>query len=250
MKVSLINYTGFGHPDPLFAARLLAYTKATRLEQGDEGFAAFLAMPESEILSQVAYVSDTIRSSWEFVDFQFQITGVTRAFTHQFVRTRTASYAQQTQRMVDASKMGVVMPESVAAHPKAKAAWEQGALTMMEAYKEMQKEGIPNQDARGILPTNIETSITAKLNLRTLADLVGKRQNIRAQGEYAEVAQKMAQLVLGVMPWAELFLYPPRTQTPALDAALRALLGDRSPTDVPEIAAALKEVDRLKATWG
>lgn len=250
MKVSLINYTGFGHPDPLFAAKLLAYTKATRLEQGDDGFAKFMALPEAELEEQLAYIANTLRSSWEFVDFQFQITGVTRAFTHQFVRTRHGSYAQQTQRMIDASAAPVEMPASIANNPAARQAWEQAVTTMMEAYKEIQEAGVANQDARGILPTNITTSITAKFNLRTLADLVGKRQNLRAQGEYAEVAKQMAARVLEVMPWTLPFLYPDRIATPALDALLRGVLGDRSPTDVPEVATALKEVDKLKATWG
>lgn len=250
MKVSLINYTGFGHPNPLFAAALLVYTKNTRLEQGEEGFAKFLAMSAEELQPQLDYISNTLRSSWEFIDFQFQIVGVTRAFTHQFVRTRTASYAQQAQRVVDLSSVGVQMPETVAKNTTARAAWEQATTTIMEAYKEMQDAGIPNQDCRGIVPTNILTNITAKINLRTLADLVGKRQNLRAQGEYAEVAQQMAERVLEVMPWVRPFLYPERTATPALDKLLKEALGDSGPLDKPELNEALKELDKLKGVWG
>lgn len=250
MKVSLINYTGFGHPDPLFAAKLLAYTKATRLEQGEDGFAKFLAMSEEELRPQLEYIAGTLRSSWEFVDFQFQINGVTRAFTHQFVRTRTASYAQQAQRVVDLSDVGVQMPDTVANNPAARQAWERAVAVIKEAYSEMQQAGIPNQDCRGIVPTNILTNITAKINLRTLADLVGKRQNLRAQGEYADVVRGMVKCVLEVMPWAEPFLYPDRLATPALDTILRDALGDSGPLDKPEVNEALKELDKLKGTWG
>ena len=250
MKVSLIYYTGMGMADPLFGARLLAYTKATRMEQGEEGFASFLAKPAADLKEELAYIANTIRSSWEFIDFHFQVTGVTRAFTHQLVRTRTGSYAQQTQRMIDASGAAVEMPESVRNNPVARAAWEQGVTTMMEAYREMQGAGIPNQDARGILPTNVHTSIIVKFNLRTLADIVGKRENLRAQGEYADVARAMAREAIEVMPWITPFLYPERKATPALDALLKEVLGDRSPTDVPGVAAALKDVDKLKETWG
>ena len=251
MKVSLINYTGFGHPNPMFAAALLAYTKNTRLEQGEDGFARFLAMSPAELEPELKYIAGTLRSSWEFVDFQFQINGVTRAFTHQFVRTRTASYAQQAQRVVDLSDADVMMPSTVLeAGGAVMAAWDDAVSQIKKSYKTMQQAGIPNQDCRGIVPTNILTNITAKINLRTLADLVGKRQNLRAQGEYADVVRGMVKCVLEVMPWVEQFLYPERTNTPALDALLKEALGNRSPIDAPEVNAALKELDTLKGVWG
>lgn len=250
MKVSLINYTGFGHSNPMFAAALLAYTKNTRLEQGEDGFARFLAMTPEELELELKYIAGTLRSSWEFVDFHFQINGVTRAFTHQFVRTRTASYAQQAQRVVDLSGAQVMMPATIAASPEASAAWNQAVAAIQHAYKTGQQHGAPNQDCRGIIPTNILTNICAKINLRTLADLVGKRQNLRAQGEYADVVREMAARVLEVMPWVQPFLYPERTSTPALDALLKKELGNRSPIDAPEVNAALKELDTLKGTWG
>lgn len=250
MKVSLINYTGFGHPNPNFAAALLVYTKNTRLEQGEEGFAKFLAMSAQELEPELKYIANTLRSSWEFIDFHFQINGVTRAFTHQFVRTRTASYAQQAQRVVDLSNAEVLMPPLVAADPQAADLWNAAINTIQSTYQQLQSRGIPNQDCRGIVPTNILTNICAKINLRTLADLVGKRQNLRAQGEYAEVVKEMAARVLEVMPWCQPFLYPERTSTPALDALLKEALGDRSPVDAPAVNAALKELDTLKGIWG
>lgn len=250
MKVTLINYTGFGHPDPLFAAKLLAYTKNTRLEQGEEGFARFLAMSAEELQPELDYIAKTLRSSWEFVDFQFQITGVTRAFTHQFVRTRTASYAQQAQRVVDLSGVGVLKPHTVAANPEAEAVWDETIAAITAGYSKLQALGIPNQDCRGLAPTNILTNITAKINLRTLADLVGKRQNLRAQGEYAEVVKAMAACALEVMPWVRPFLYPDRLATPALDKILADKLGDRSPVEDAQLNDALKELDTLKGIWG
>lgn len=250
MKVSLINYTGFGHPNPMFAAALLAYTKNTRLEQGEDGFNRFLAMSAEELEPELKYIAGTLRSSWEFVDFQFQINGVTRAFTHQFVRTRTASYAQQAQRVVDLSSADVLKPQLVADDDQASEIWDHAVNVIHSTYKQLQSRGIPNQDCRGIVPTNILTNITAKINLRTLADLVGKRQNLRAQGEYADVVRGMVKCVLEVMPWVEPFLYPERTNAPALDAILKEALGNRSPIDVPDVNAALKELDTLKGTWG
>src|SRR4051812_1582937 len=103
MKVSIIDHTGAGSGDPYYAAKLLIYTKNTRLTQGEDTRAKVAAMSEQAILADLDYIAKTIRSSWEFVDYTFEITGVTRAFTHQFVRTRTGSYAQQAQRVADMS---------------------------------------------------------------------------------------------------------------------------------------------------
>lgn len=248
-KVSLINYTGFGHPDKLFAARLLAYTKNTRLQQHPNGMGKFADMPEDELMKEIHAISMTLRSSWEFVDYTFQITGVTRAFTHQLVRTRTGTYAQQAMRVVDMGTFDTLVPENVK-HVGAEGDWNYLMEKISDTYCKLQAMGVPNQDCRGVLPTNIETNIIAKFNLRTMADLIGKRKNLRTQGEYADVAVQMEECILKVHPWAEEFLNPKRTQTPAIDAIMKRLLGDHSPVEKPEINAALKELDNLKGIWG
>jgi flavin-dependent thymidylate synthase len=259
MKVELINFTGT--PDPLFAPRLLAYTKNTRLTQGGESRARYFAMSLEELMPELTYMANTLRSSWEFIDYTFEITGVTRAFTHQFVRTRTGSYAQQAQRVVDMSGFEYLTPnafmgddpDSPEANDKALAkleVYQDCMATIAASYSQLVEMGAAKQDARGLLPTNIHTNIIAKFNLRTMADLAGKRDNARAQGEYVDVYRAMAQCVLDVHPWAESFLYPERLSTPALEKILAEVLGDRSPIDCPLINDALKELDKLKATWG
>lgn len=250
MKVELIDYTGCGHDDPAdYAARLLIYTKNTRLEQ-TASRAHINSWPFSRVDEELKYIATTIRSSWEFVDYTFQISGVTRAFTHQFVRTRTGSYAQQSQRSVDlAGGFEYVTPPSVKAL-FAEVPYHGAMRMILEGYRKLRELGVPTEDARGVLPTNVSTNIIAKFNLRTMADLAGKRDNLRAQGEYTEVYKEMGSLVQQVHPWTTAFLYPERSRTPALDAILKTALAGRTPAQVPEINTALKELDSLKAVWG
>jgi flavin-dependent thymidylate synthase len=250
MKVTLINYVGLGHPDPLFAAKLLVYTKNTRLTQGEETRQRIFAMTMEELRPELEYISNTLRSSWEFLDYTFEIQGVSRAFTHQFVRTRTGTYAQQAQRVVDMSGFGYTTPEAFKDDVQKLALYQDTMAVIAGAYGELVEMGAAKQDARGLLPTNVETNILAKFNLRTLADLVGKRDNARAQGEYVDVIRGVASSILSVHPWVHPFLYPDRLATPSLDKILMELLGDRSPVDLPHINDALKEIDKLKATWG
>src|SRR5688500_17889993 len=171
-KVTLISYTGHGHPDPLYAAKLLAYTKNTRLEQNSETLGNFFSMSEDDLLKELDYISKTIRSSWEFVDYTFQINGVTRAFTHQLVRTRTGSYAQQAQRVVKLTDIQVTTPDTIKNNPRAYNVWDKHVCSQDEAYQALIDLGIPAQDARGMLMTAVQTNIIMKANLRTMADLL------------------------------------------------------------------------------
>jgi flavin-dependent thymidylate synthase len=253
-SVKIIDYTGAESRDPLYAARLLLYTKSTRLGQGDAQREKFRTMPEEHVISELGYVADTIRSSWEFVDYVFEIQAVTRAFTHQLVRTRTASYAQEAQRVVDMSQFDALKPSTVievdTRTGDGMSRWDELMEEIAATYQYYQAEGVANQDCRGMLPTNVQTNIIMKANLRTMADILAKRKNLRAQGEYADVARAMEAEILRIHPWADPFINPVRDRTPALDAILTRLLGSASPIDKPEINAALKELDRLKAVWG
>jgi flavin-dependent thymidylate synthase len=195
MKVELLSCT----PDAL---KLLLGTKDVRLSA--EG--AVDNMTEEEKLDHLAYMRDTIKSSWEFVDYTFKISGVTRAFTHQLVRTRTGSYAQQTQRAVDVRDHEVVEPEVVAGHDSTHRIWADAVRVVMDGYGRLMDLGVAPQDARGLLPTHVTTTILAKFNLRTLHDMALVRLCTRTQGEYQHVFRAMKREVTRVHPWAGEFI--------------------------------------------
>lgn len=235
MKVTLIDYTGKGILTPAavpaeeahisaearHAANVLVFTKSTRLEMKPELMDEIANRPWSEIEKELDYMSRTIPSSWEFVDYTFLITDVTRAFTHQFVRTRTGSYAQQTMRVLNVSGWDYATGPglrcfeqnylsqdlSCVSRVENPRDWYDREMNMIQmTYQEMIKAGVPVEDARGILPTNILTNIAAKFSLRTLCDLVRKRSSSRTQGEYRDVLDGMKSEVVRVHPWAVKFL--------------------------------------------
>ena len=191
MNVKLINYTKN-------ALETLLYTKNTRL-QGKVTFDDIVEWPEDKKMEHFNYMLDTIQSSFEFVDYTFEISGVTRAFTHQLVRTRTGSYAQESQRTVDVRESDVINTSRDPMYDKI-------ADAILESYASMIDSGIPAQDARGILPTNIATSIICKFDLRTLHNMALLRLCTRTQGEYQNVFKQMVQAVCLVHPWVSDFL--------------------------------------------
>jgi len=196
MKVELISYT----PDAL---ELLLFTKNTRL-QGVEDMEGLKALPMEEKLEHLAYMRDTIKSSWEFVNYVFKISGVTRAFTHQLVRTRTASYAQEAMRVVDASKADWLTPPG--ANEEQMESFDLSMEQSISDYSQLVEMGMPRQDARGVIPTNIQTSVMMNANLRTLHQMAELRLCKRTQGEYQDVFKAMKAAVVAVHPWAEEFI--------------------------------------------
>jgi flavin-dependent thymidylate synthase len=195
MKVELLSYT----PDAL---NLLLRTKGTRLAHDDDP----ANWNDEKKAEHLAYMRDTIKSSWEFVDYVFRIEDVTRAFTHQLVRTRTGSYAQEAMRVIDASGFGYLTPPSVAGRTDSESMWHEVMGEIDDAYGFLIHLGVPRQDARGVLPTNVLTSIIGKFNLRTLNNMAELRLCTRTQGEYQNVFREMRRLVIEVHPWAADFI--------------------------------------------
>jgi thymidylate synthase (FAD) len=225
MNVTLLRYD----PDAL---DLLVMTKQTRLGFTPAELNEVKGWSMAQKLSELNYMLGTIESSWEFADYVFLITGVSRAFTHQFVRTREGSYAQQSQRTVNMEGFDYIVtgpltinhsgPEvhSQASHSYAGSYPDDSptgsggpsreyhdAMAMInEAYHNLTALGVPPQDARGILPTNVSTAIVGKFNLRTLSHMAALRLCTRTQGEYQDVFKAMRAAVVAVHPWAEPFL--------------------------------------------
>lgn len=207
MEVKLIDYTGSGSPDPSrHAANVLVFTKSTRLNMQPGLMDEIAAKPWEEVESELAYMANTIPSSWEFISYTFLINGVTRAFTHQFVRTRTGSYAQQTMRVLDVDGWDYLTGPSIACSKERSKNYETAMRHIAEEYNWQINNGTKIEDARGILPTNILTNIVAKFDLRTFSDTQRKRASTRTQGEYRDVIDAMRAEVLRVHPWATMFL--------------------------------------------
>jgi flavin-dependent thymidylate synthase len=251
MKAELIDYTGMGMADPMWAAKKLVYIKSTRLERSKENRdRIFNELEGDELQSELDYIVNTIRSSWEFVHFNWDLTGASRACVDQILRTRHGSYAVQAMRVVDMGSFGYVTPPTVRGDPEALVIWDDHMKETALVYQALQRRGIPNQDCRGVIPMNAETNATIEWNLRTFVDIVGKRENLRAQGEYQDVVRELKRTVYEVMPWVKSFCEPDRLKTPALIEILTRELGNAGPLDKPLLNQALKEVDMLKAVWG
>lgn len=204
---TLIDYTGAGRPDQhRHAADMLVFSKSTRLKMEPGLLDRIKAMSDDELRAELDYMAGTIPSSWEMIDVTFLISDVSRAAAQQITRTRTGSYAMQSQRVTDVREAGAVNP--LAKNDPNRRAYNGALEQSFSQYETLVESGVPLQDARGVLPINARCNLMAKYNFRSFVELMQARASLRVQGEYADLAQDMKAEVLRAWPWAEAFFRP------------------------------------------
>ena len=198
MKVTLISHT----PDPLKVLYL-----AARTCYSPEPPSQMEIPSEEKIKKIIKNVYDRGHESvLEHVSFTFALEGVSRAMTHQLVRHRLASYSQQSQRYVRMKKE-VVVPESI----KKRGFFEEFSKEIeriFSLYERMIENGIPEEDARYILPNATTSNIVVTMNLRELIHVAGLRLCFRAQWEIRRAVALMKWEVKKVNPFLSSFLVP------------------------------------------
>lgn len=199
--VKAIEWTGM--PSSQVAARLLAFTKNTRLSMSPEGFDEWMDRPWEDIDNELTYMVATLPSSWEFVSVTFFIGEVSRACAQQITRTRTASYAMQAQRVVDVRDAGYHVPESL--NEEGQERFREMANQSIANYAAMLDEGMKPEDARELLPIGMHSNIVVRHNLRSLVDLVSKRKSLRVQSEYRGIISQMEAETKRIWPWSGRF---------------------------------------------
>lgn len=151
-------------------------------------------------------------STVEHLNFTFSIEGVSRALLAQLTRHRVGfAYSVQSQRYVkfsSYSKSGgfdYVIPEKV----KAKGLVEEYEIAMGKIqgmYDELIELGIPQEDARSVLPQSATCNLVLTVNLRAALDFYKKRRKgAGAQFEITQLAEAIKDKIVSVEPWVESF---------------------------------------------
>lgn len=129
-------------------------------------------------------------SVFEHIYFTFKIEGISRACSHQLVRHRHCSFTQRSQRYCSEDGFEYVTPPTMS------------DSTMMcdieditDWYRYYQDKGVPNEDARYILPNACTTELYLSCNLRELIHIANERLCTKAQWEIRELIKEMVSLV-------------------------------------------------------
>lgn len=159
--------------------------------------AAMCRMYEGTITHSLGDISDREREHYweqvskthlkaplEAVDLHFFIEGVTRSFTHQMVRQRTAVYAQESMRFAVKEQIAARPGPGIYNNRTTRQLWESQMKNTWDKYNALIANGVPAEDARGILPHDTLTRLHYKTNLRNLLEHAGNRLCTQAQFEW------------------------------------------------------------------
>ena len=137
----------------------------------------------------------------EHAVFSFAVEGVSRALTHQLVRHRLASFAQQSQRYVNFdSGFAYETPPAIAARPELNESFDQAMSAAAAAYRELRQAGVAAEDARFVLPNAAHSRIVITMNARELRHFFRLRCCRRSQWEIRSLATAMLKEVSAVAP--------------------------------------------------
>ncbi|MEI6509320.1 MAG: FAD-dependent thymidylate synthase [bacterium] len=136
----------------------------------------------------------------EHASFTFVASGLSRVCSHQLVRHRLASFAQQSQRYLPIQDGKPMIPPSVRRHDQARRLFEEACASAQDRYDQLLRLGIPPEDARYALPQASSTQIFFTMNARELHHFLGMRCCQKAQWEIRGLAWLVRKHLLGVAP--------------------------------------------------
>lgn len=124
-----------------------------------------------------------------------------RGITHEIVRHRIASYAQESTRYCNYSKekfggeITVIEPcfwaNTAAFSGAKKIVWQHIMYEIQEAYLELIRLGATPQEARSVLPNSLKTELVMTMNLREWRHFFTLRTSPNAHPQMQEIAKMM-----------------------------------------------------------
>jgi len=160
------------------------------------------ASPENDIKLLKNIINRNHTPMLEFADMTVRFDLVSRGFTHEDVRHRLCSFAQESTRYVDESDFLVVVPPHKDENEKCVQIYHENSDGKMDqfnmslsqwfdvneqAYKSLRKNGWKPEDARQVLPTAIKSQIVHKANMAEWRHIFFRRCDKFAHWEIRKV---------------------------------------------------------------
>lgn len=121
-----------------------------------------------------------------FAHATFHVSGISRACSHQFVRSKHLDFLQRSQRYCSEQDTSFVYPGTQEDF-KISGLYQRA----MSVYKELIAAGVKKEDARFVLPEGTTTELVVVGNLQAWLDFVRLRADKHAQWEIRAVAREI-----------------------------------------------------------
>ena len=191
MKAKLIRHTL--SPEELVAlGARLCYSKSdlSKLEERIQ------STDQAEFVDKVMSMGH--ESVLEHASFSFLVEGVSRVLLSQLTRHRMASYSVQSQRYCGV-KLEYVTPPKIQ-QSGWKLAYQMHCERSFTIYQGMVQDGIPEEDARYVIPSGFSCRLMLTMNVRELRHFFSLRCCSRAQWEIRGLAKAMLEECRRVAP--------------------------------------------------
>jgi thymidylate synthase (FAD) len=133
-----------------------------------------------------------------------------RGVTHELVRHRLASFAQESSRYCsyDKDKFGnectfIIPSFYLSKDPDREQEWKTWKFQMEsaeKAYMRLIELGSTAQEARSVLPNSTKTEIVVTMNMRELRHFLGLRAEVYAHPQMSEIARPMLEELYKYLP--------------------------------------------------
>ena len=139
-----------------------------------------------------ACVSKGHLATLRFAHATFHVSGISRACSHQFVRSKHLDFLQRSQRYCNESDVTFIIPTSTMDN---NVLFRRHNAHCLALYNDLIAEGVKKEDARFVLPEATCTSLMVTGNLQAWLDFINLRTDQAAQWEIREVAKRINNLL-------------------------------------------------------
>lgn len=189
-KVTLINFTQDPIETMCWTRRVMHSPVPDTLQELKDDPIKWLGMSINKYVDEVL-MQDGMPTFLEYISLVFKLENVSRAFQQHLTRHRIGfSYSIQSLRCVDLPNFAVDGAYYNPYEEKTDKYFHYNYLMneIQKKYREALNYGMPTQDARGLLPMNVYSTITFSCSLRALVGMVNKRLCSKTQGEFRRIA--------------------------------------------------------------
>ena len=119
-----------------------------------------------------------------FAHATFKVTGISRACSHQFVRSKHLDFLQRSQRYCNEEEVDFICPTSLLDIPEVNIHYNK----CLSLYEKLLSLGVKKEDARFVLPEATCTELIVTGNVQAWIDFIRLRSGKEVQWEIRNVA--------------------------------------------------------------
>jgi thymidylate synthase (FAD) len=145
---------------------------------------------ESNIKRAISCKDKGHLATLRFASATFHVSGISRACSHQFVRSKHLEFLQRSQRYCKETEVDFINPINPADGEYVKYVHDH-YISCRNLYNHLLQQGVKKEDARFVLPEATTTELIVTGNFQAWIDFIKLRADKHAQFEIRSVAHKI-----------------------------------------------------------